>query len=207
MAKKKRWEKRTFNLPKNHGWTAKPGNKVFVANRGAVQFEIPQDWIVTPGENGSIRFFDHEAEDDACMRLEVSVLRDAVFLGDEPAIRDLRLAHTRPVVDWSSLLLPDLLKNAIGRDDEGILGRGPIREARRRDLELVWQQLECMDPGENRKSFSRHCLARGPRNHAFVSLDFWPEDTGLANRVWNDMLASLKIGDYIEDPTKASRMN
>ena len=208
MAKRKpKWEKRIIKMPENHGWTAKPGNKVFVANRGAVMFEIPQDWVVKPGESGSIRFFDHEDEDDAKMRLEVSVMQDAMFLGDEAAMRDLRVAHSRPAVDWSAMPLTNLLENLVQGDERGVENRSRVREARRRDLEVVWTQTEFTDPNENRKAYSRHCLARGPRNHSYISLDFWPEHTSLANRVWNDMLGSLKIGDYIEDPAMASRMN
>ena len=208
MAKRKRkWEKRTMRLPKNHGWTAKPGNKVFVANRGQVIFEIPQAWAVKPGESGSIRFFDHEDEDEAKMRLEMSVLRDAVFTGDEPAIFDFKIARSRPAVDWSDLPLTHLLENAVGIDERGVLNRGRVHESRGRDLEVVWQQVEFMDTNEDRKAYSRHCLARGPRVHAYVTLDFWPEHASLANRVWRDMLASLRIGEYIEDPTLSGRMN
>ena len=43
-----RWEPKIFKLPQNHGWTARPGNKIVVADRGALRFEIPQNWVVAP---------------------------------------------------------------------------------------------------------------------------------------------------------------
>ena len=49
----KKWRKRSFNLSENHRWKAKPGNKVFVINRGAVHFEHPGHWVVKPEEDGS----------------------------------------------------------------------------------------------------------------------------------------------------------
>src|ERR1041384_5281094 len=85
-----RWEKREHRLPENHGWTAKEGYNVFVADRGAVRLDFPADWIVKPGES-SIRFHDAEPPDDRCC-IEVSYLR------------------LRPI-DWSGLSLAELLKS------------------------------------------------------------------------------------------------
>ena len=44
---------------------AASGNKVFVADAGAMQFERLGDWTIKPGEGGSIRFFDRNEEADA----------------------------------------------------------------------------------------------------------------------------------------------
>ncbi len=95
MAKrKKRWEKREMRLPKNHGWrTTRPGNKIFVADRGAVAFEYPHDWIISPSESGSIRFFDAPEPDDN-IRLEVSVIRMPRV---EPSERELSILDKRPL--------------------------------------------------------------------------------------------------------------
>ena len=40
------WEKRTLQLPENHGWTARDGYNVFVADRGMVRLDFPEGWIV-----------------------------------------------------------------------------------------------------------------------------------------------------------------
>ena len=42
------WEKRTFKLPEHHGWTATEGFNVFIADRGAVRLNYPQDWVIKP---------------------------------------------------------------------------------------------------------------------------------------------------------------
>ena len=183
-----KWQKRAIRLPKNHGWRAKPGNKIFVADRGAVQFEYPGSWIVSPHEGGSIRFFDKEEPDDN-IRLEVSVI------------------HVPPI-DWSDLLLTDLIEDAaLSKDSRGLTNRGPFREAKRRDLELVWLEVDFIDPTEDRKAHSRICLARGPGVYSFITIDFWPEDRRKVNSVWNGVLGTLKLGEVIQDPRMVSRMN
>ena len=147
-----KWQKRAIKLPQNHGWRAKHGNKIFVANRGAVQFEYPASWIVSPHEGGSVRFFDKEEPDDN-IRLEVSVI------------------HVPPI-DWSDLLLTDLIEDAaLSKDSRGLTNRGPFREAKRRDLELGWLEVDFIDPNEDRKAHSRICLARGPGVYSFITID------------------------------------
>lgn len=67
-----KWKRQTLKLKENHGWRAKPGYKIFVADRGAVRFDIPQEWIMDPGKD-SIKFHDRTPPDDDCL-LQVSVL-------------------------------------------------------------------------------------------------------------------------------------
>ena len=50
-----KWKRRTYKMPQDHEWKAAPGNKIFVADRGAMQFEYPKDWILSFGESGSIK--------------------------------------------------------------------------------------------------------------------------------------------------------
>src|SRR6266700_3497727 len=92
------WEKRTIKLDKNFPIpkTAKPGNNIFVANRGEVSFEYPKDWIVKPSDQ-SICFYDAEPPADQCM-LEFSIL-------------PLDFA-----VDWSKLPLEEMIRQAVGAE-------------------------------------------------------------------------------------------
>ena len=53
-----KWDKRTIKLNHAHGWHSRPGFKIFVADRGAVRFDFPDDWLVIPEENGTIKFHD-----------------------------------------------------------------------------------------------------------------------------------------------------
>ena len=182
-----RWEKRTIRLPQNHGWRAKPGNKIFVADRGAVQFEIPGDWVIDPGAH-SIRIRDrHEPDDD--IRLEVSVIQ------------------LNPDIDWNELPLVDLVEDVVNREKRDLTGREAMRESHRADLDVAWLQVDFTDPNENRKAHSRICFARGSSVLAFITMDFWPEDRSKVNSVWKDVQGSLKLGERIQDPTMRSKMN
>ena len=174
--KKKKWQQSSYGLPKNHQWKARPGNKIFVADRGKAQFEIPRDWVISPGESGSIRFFDKPDEAEADMRLEISVI------------------HVPPI-DWSGLSLAKLLEDsAIEGDTRGLTNRGPFQERKRRDLEAVWLEVDFHDPGEDRLAHSRMCVARGPGVYTFITLDFWPEDAPRAQGVWECVMDTLKLG-------------
>lgn len=185
MAKKKRkrqqhWQRSSYGLPKNHQWKARPGNKVFVADRGKAQFEIPGDWEMSPGESGSIRFFD-KPEADADMRLEISL----IYV---------------PPIDWTGLSLTKLLEEgSLAADTRGITGRGPFQEWQRGQdakdkLEAAWLEVDFHDPNEDRPAHSRVCMARGPGVYSFITMDFWPEDAPRAHQVWDCVMDTLKLG-------------
>ena len=183
MAKKK-WNKQKLSIPADHQWTAAPGNKIFVADAGAMQFEIPRKWTISPGENGSIRFFDKKNEVDADIRLEISLI------------------YT-PNIDWSGLPLPILIEDAaLSGDSRGITGRGPFQELRRATLEASWLEVDFVDPTENRAAHSLIGMARGPGAYALITMDFWTEDVDRAHRVWDSVVGSLKL-----DGTNRDRLN
>lgn len=180
--KKRKWQERSYGLPKNHHWTARPGNKVFVADRGKAMFEVPGDWTISPHPDGggSIRFFDKPKESDADMRLEFSIIY--------PPRTD------RPI-DWSGLPLTELIeKSALAGDARGITNRGPFQESWRGDLAMAWLEVDFHDPGEDRLAHSRISLSRGPGVYAFITLDFWPEDAPRAHQVWDCVMETLKLG-------------
>src|SRR5947199_7152454 len=122
----KRWERRQYELPEKHGWKAREGYNVFVADRGALRLDFPADWVVKPAE-ASIRFHDREPPDDQCC-IEVSYLRL------EP-------------IDWSGLALRDLLKSALQAEGH-VVGDGEIVQEERPDLELVWAEYSKIDQVE-----------------------------------------------------------
>lgn len=203
MAKK--WSESEFKLPKNHGWrTSRPGNSVFVAERGAAQFEFPSGWIADPHPVGdSIRLRDKPEPDDN-FRIEITVLK--YFTEPNPPI-----GTPAANIDWSGLGLPlmDMFETAFmnGGGNHEIIKASKIQESRRRDLELLWRHTEFIDPTENRRAFSRQCLARGRGIHAIITMEYWPEDASFGNRVWRGVIATLKLGEYISDPAKVHRMN
>jgi hypothetical protein len=196
-----RWEKRTYRLPENCGWTAKEGYNVFVADRGAVRLDFPAGWIVKPGKS-SIRFHDREPPDDRCF-IEVSYL------------------CLRPI-DWSGVRLGELLKSAC-REDGHVVTDDEIAQTVRSDLELVWAEYRMMDPAEQRPAVHRTCMARTanallphptrkeariatrPVIQALITAAFWPEDAAWFEPAWDEVLRSLQLGMMIASPLGRKR--
>ena len=181
----KKWRGRQFNLSDQHRWKAKPGNKIFVANRGAVHFEYPRNWIIVP-EGESICIYDGKEPDDN-IRIQVSVTQ---------------IGPNGLTIDWDKLpsLEYQMEHNVLTTDNRQRTRKGPMLKVRRRDLEYAWLEIDFIDPTEKRKAHSRACLARGANVQTFITMEFWPEDHGIANDVWNNVLESLKLGVYVENP-------
>lgn len=177
------WTKEELKLRGDHTWRAKPGCKIFVADRGAVRFDYPQDWVVIPGEN-SINFHDRQPPDDD-IHLEVSIMH-------------------LPSIDWGGLPLRDLIPAAISGDARDIQARSEIHELQHSDVEIAWLEsvfFEKSDGGP-REARSRLCLARSGTIQPLITMEFWPEDADRATSVWDDVLDSLELGMQIEDPTR-----
>ncbi len=179
MAKKS--QKQTFRLAKEHAWRARPGHKIVVLDRGAVRFDIPQGWVLEFGE-GAVELRDRPSPDDNCL-LQATVL---------PVPTD---------IDWSPLPLAPLLEDATAGGEQEVIAREPIEHAERSGLELVWRETRYVDPGEHREARSRTCLARGAGIHAVLTMSFWPEDAARFGPVWDEVLRSLRLGEYVEATT------
>lgn len=172
------WRHQVHPLPADHRWTARPGHRIFVADRGAVLFEFPRAWVVAPGPE-RLEILDRPPPGDRC-RLAASYLR-------------------LPDADWSGLPLSRLLVDAIAEVDEDIIGRGPVIEMARAGLELAWSELRFVDPEERRQARSRLCLGRGSNIQSVITLDFWPEDEARVAPVWEAVLGSLRLGVQLND--------
>jgi hypothetical protein len=176
-----KWDKRTLKLPKKHGWHAKPGYKIFVADRGAVRFDFPDEWVVVPGSD-SIKFHDKEPPDDDCT-LALSVKR------------------LPPPVDWSLMKLPEVIKMLIEEDTRGVTLRGEIIDIHRTDLDLAWAEVGFIDPNEKRPARSRTCLARASNVMPLITFDFWEDQAPKLGKIWDEILRSLRVAEPILDPT------
>lgn len=177
-----KWTKKQQKLPAHHGWRSKPGHKIFVANRGAVRFDIPEAWTIEPGENGSVKFHDRPPPDDDC-RLELSVF---MFPNG---------------VDWTELPMDQLVATTAKGTRER-LSQTETRRERRDDLEIAWYETTFIDSGEQREARSRICVARCPTVVILLTLDFWPEDAPRLDPIWAEVLRSLELGHYIADPLR-----
>jgi hypothetical protein len=177
--KKKRWVHERLKLPKNHGWTAKPGNAIFIADRGDVRFDFPHSWIVEPGESGSIKLHDRKPPDDDCL-LELSVIR------------------MPPGVNLTGAPLKQFLMDAVlPADTRGITWCGEVYEVKRAGLEVVWSQGDFDDETQdNRAARTRWLLARRANILPFITMDFWVDQAEQFSPVWDEVVASLRVAEY-----------
>jgi hypothetical protein len=174
------WTKETLKLKKGHGWSAPRGYRIFIADRGAVRFNFPQDWVLEPGE-GATNFYDRQPPDDDC-RLVCSYL-------------------TLPPIDWSGLHLSELIKTATEGDPRDLKMAGDIISGQRPDLEFAWADFGFIDPVEHRQAYSRICIARGQNLQTLITLDYWDTDGARLAPVWRELIQSLQLGRYVDDPT------
>jgi hypothetical protein len=172
------WKVSHHKLPEDHQWTAKRGYNIFVGTGGAIRFDIPEGWIVEPTSD-AIKFHDKPPPDDDCL-LQVSII------------------HLPPGIDWSEFPLTRLIDEAVLKDDpRGLTVCGNPRQVQRPDLELAWIEARFDDPNEKREAFSRACLARGSDIQALITFEFWPEHRRRFVPVWNEILRSLRLGEYV----------
>ena len=186
------WEKREIRMQPNHGWkTQKEGYKIFVADRGAVRFEFPGNWELSPpkGNRRSFQMYDGKPPNDN-IRLEVSHF----YL---PGFNE----RGQPI-DWKGLPLAQMIDDVTRDRSREQTRRGQTFAIQFPGLEMAWLETEFMDPGEKRPAHTRICLARGGGVQALITMDFWPEDGATARGVWNDVVSSLKLGQYIESPSR-----
>lgn len=175
------WVKDELALRPDHTWSARPGCKIFVGDRGVIRFDYPQDWVVIPAEN-SINFYDRQPPDDD-IHLEVSIMR-------------------LPDVDLSGLPVRDMIPAAIFGDTRDIQARGEIQDQQNGDVDIAWIESQFIDhQSEPRKCYTRLCLARSGNIQPLITMEYWPENTEQATRAWSDVLDSLELGMQIEDPT------
>ena len=203
MSEQNNWRKGYLPLPPNHGWrTTSPKNSLFVADRGAVQFEFPREWIILPPRNDSIMIQDKPYPEEN-MRFIVSV--GQLMMGDGVG-EGVPLRRLGESVEWGLPIDEAFMASRTKPDDE-LLEVGKLRLANSPSFEAAWRQVAYIDKEENRKLISRTCIARATSTCGVITLDFWPEYASRANRVWRLMLATLKIGEYIEDHTLSQKMN
>jgi hypothetical protein len=173
------WIKATLELKDDHRWQSAPGTQIFVAGRGAVRFDIPQDWHFSPQES-SFQFLDKTPPDDNC-RLEVSY-------------------NLLPHGNWSEFPLAPLLKNLV-REDSRFSGEvGEIHYLKRQTARVVWTEFPFIDPHEHRPALARVAIGLGSNVQCLITLDFWEDEAEKFTPVWDLVLSSLVLGLFIKDP-------
>ncbi len=169
------WQRRTYKLDANYKWSAKPGHQIFVADWGAVRFDIPTGWMPVPSEQ-SVKLCDREPPDDDCA-LEVSV------------------THLAPI-DWSGISVAYLLRASAGGEPRGtVTWRGEVIEEQRAALEIAWKALRWLDVAAGREACSYMALARRNHTQVLITLDYWLDDEGRFGDVWRTVLDTLAVGE------------
>ena len=180
-----KWKKDRLRLAKDHAWRAKPGYQIVVLDRGAVRFDVPQGWVIGPGE-GAVELRDRPSPDDLCL-IQASVV------------------YAPPGTDWRSLPLAELFEAVTDVGHQEVIARGPAQHEERPGLELAWRETRYVDPGENREAHSCTLVARGADIHAVITISWWPEDAARFAPVWDELLRSLRLGEY-RDATTGRRL-
>jgi hypothetical protein len=165
-------------MRKDHEWTSKPGYKIFVANAGEVRFDFPQEWVFIPGES-ALEFHDRQPPDDDC-------------------ILQLTIFPAPPGFDATSAPLPDFLVQITKDGPQGDTVYGEVHYEKRNDCEVAWREGRRVEDG--RDAVTRSCIARGGVSLPLFTMDFWLDDFDRFSPVWDEVLRSLRIGDYVKDP-------
>lgn len=183
MSKRKkrnlRWLKETLSLAENNNWQAQPDSRIFVAGRGALRFDVPQDWYFEPDEN-SFRFLDKKPPNDNC-RLEASY-------------------NLLPPADWRNFPLDTLLEQVIKDDSRNPHEKGEIIHLKRQTARVVWTEIQFIDAQEHRPAYSRIAIGLGSGVQCLITFDYWVDDAPLLTPVWDKVISSLVLGLYIADP-------
>ena len=175
--------KTTINLPASHAWKCKPGNSLFVADRGAVAFEIPASWVIRHDKKQTLSFHDQAPPADQA-RISLTVF------------------HLPPVRGgWGKLPLDKLLAEvsqmrATKRKQKGPKPAAPpvIHREVRPELELAWaDKAPWKDPQNGRLIHCRQLLARARLVQCLITFDVYAEVAAQFEPIWADLLATLQL--------------
>jgi hypothetical protein len=173
------WLKETLELKEDHNWKSEPGTRIFVAGRGAVRFDVPEDWYFEPDEK-SFRFLDRKPPNDDC-RLEVSF-------------------NLLPPGNWADFPIVPLLRQVLKDETRDAIEQGEIIKLKRQTARIVWTQIKFIDPVEHRPAYSRICIGLGSGVQCLITFDYWEDDAERLIPVWDTVMKSLVLGLYISDP-------
>ena len=172
----------TVPLPASHGWHCKPGNKLFVADRGAVAFEIPHGWVIKHDPKGTLTLHDKAPPDDSC-RISLTVF------------------HLPPVKGgWGQLPLEkqmiDAERDMSKKKKKHRKPASPmiIHNEPRLDGELVWaDKAHWPDPENGRLIRCRQLMARARLVQVLITFDVYTDTGEKFQPAWEDLLRSIQV--------------
>ncbi|MBV9505119.1 MAG: hypothetical protein JO323_08965 [Acidobacteriia bacterium] len=172
-----------LSLKPNHSWKSRPGYSICVIDRGLVRFDYPSNWIVEPGD-GAVHLHDRPPSVESC-DLGVS-------------------AFPVPVEHIRELSLDNTLRTTLGKERKPYQ-QSEIHHISRGDLEIAWLEQRYKDREYKRDARFRVALARGSA-FCLISMNYWANRAAGLESVWDEVLRTLVIGLYVEDPTAGPRV-
>jgi hypothetical protein len=176
--------KMTVPLPPIHCWQCKPGNQLFIAERGAVAFEVPEGWVIRHDKKQTLTIHDLPPPADQA-RLSLTVFR-------LPPVRG----------GWGQLPLDKMLVQ-VAHEDAPKSGKKKaakgmtkleVNRVPRSDLEVVWAETQqWKDPGNGRMIRCRQILSRARLVQCLISFDVYADAAEQFQPAWDDLLTTLKL--------------
>jgi hypothetical protein len=167
-------------LPPSHGWRCKPGNELFIADRGAVAFEIPKGWVVKYDSKQGLTIHDQAPPADQA-RLAMTIFRLPPVQGG-----------------WSQIPLDQMMiaveKDRSKKKKHRKQFKLQIHVEHRPEVELVWAEKGTWpDPENGKPIFCRQIMARARLVQVLITFDVYQEVAGKFQAAWEDLLRSIQV--------------
>ncbi len=92
--------------------------------------------------------------------------------------------------------------NPVPPEESMVLERSEVIEDQRDDMQIAWRRTNFIDANENREAFSYTLVARRWNIMPLITFAYWADDAAWVEHAWQEMLRTLTLGDYVEDPTQ-----
>jgi hypothetical protein len=172
-----RWQQHHTKMSPNHRWKAKAGHQIFIAQRGAIRFDIPRGWVIIPDKT-SYKMCDRQPPDDECT-LEASYM-------------------VLPAVDLTDLtvgmMLRDVTENQTQKTETW---RSDIVEEKRGDLLTAQMASRWIDPSQNREACSHIAVARRRGIQVLLTCDYWLDDAKQFGPAWLTVMETLQVAQWV----------
>jgi hypothetical protein len=172
-----------FQLAPNHVWKAAPGCRILVVDSGGVRCDIPYEWIVySPRQH--VFVLDRFPPDNRCM---------------------MAISCKRVPPEVMAIPLRLILDEWVKGEEREVVQCGEDVRFYRWPMEVSWLELRVATEAFGRERSTRVCVARADQTQALIVFDFDTADEDRVNRVWETLMQTVRVGDYIADPTIGRR--
>jgi hypothetical protein len=153
-----------------------------------VQFNVPQDWVIEP-DNDSVKIKDKPTpKDDVALAMSYYNIAEVLW------------AHPQ-------FPMPVIVKMMSEQDDRNPTWKSDVFLEERRDLEQAWLEIKFIDPLEQREAYGRWCLVRGKQIVCLITGECWTEQKERFEEVWREMLRSMILERYMNNPMRGPDRN